>query len=230
MTQRVSTSAWLLLLAFVTAACGDTEAPTSPGANQAPSISISSSTAFGIAQLTTFTLTATASDPDGHPVAVTWTFSDGTTAAGTTVWRTLPVAATIDVVATVRDHLDATTTSNTVTIVVGTAAGDWSGTIDLSACEASTKTVTATLAQSGSAITGVIRFPEGLCETTGGVASIDGEDPGRIFAAGAVRLHAVAPPSIDVWFEGQVDATAMQISGTLQGTEPSGMPFALIRQ
>jgi hypothetical protein len=33
-----------------------------------------------------------------------------------------------------------------------------------------------------------------------------------------------------VWFEGQMDATAMQITGTLQGTEPSGMPFTLMRQ
>lgn len=219
-----------ILLACGAVACGDDEAtPTAP-ANQPPTIIISSSASFGIAQLTTFVFTATAADPDGNPISVTWSVGDDASGAGTTLWKTFSTAGTVDVVASARDHTGATTMSNVVTVTVGSATGTWSGTIDLAACEAGTKPVTATLSQAGSAITGTVSLPEGLCSPSSGTASIGPEEPGRMFGSGAMRIRVVVTPTVDVSFEGQMDITGQQVTGTLQGSEPSGMPFTLTKQ
>lgn len=220
----------LALVACGPVACNSNDpTPTTPG-NRAPTITIGGSAAFGIAQITTFVFSASASDPDANPVSVTWTFGDGTTGAGTTVWKTFASAGPREIVATVKDHLGATTTSNILAVTVGSAEGTWSGTIDLAACGAGTKPVEATLSQSGSAITGTVSLPEGLCSSSPGTMSIGSSDPGRMFGSGAVRLHVVIPPSIDVSFEGQMATTGQQITGTLQGSDPSGMAFTLTRQ
>ena len=217
-----------ILLACGTAACDD-DPPTTPD-NRAPQIAITASGSFGIAQLTTFVFTASVADPDGNPVTVTWSFGDGTSSAGTTVWKRFSDPGTIEAVATVKDHLGVTAASNVLSVTVGSVSGTWSGTVDLTACEAGSKPVTAELVQTGSTITGTVSLPEGLCSSASGSAAINTAEPGQMLGSGAARFRVVIPPAIDVSFEGQMDTTGLKLTGTLQGTDPSGLPFTLEKQ
>lgn len=219
----------LPLLAFGVAGCGDDDEPITAPGNQAPAILISTNASFGIAQLTTFTFGAAVSEPDGNPVTITWTFTDGTTGRGANLWRTFPVAGTIEVTATATDHLGASG-SNTVTVTVGSASGDWAGTIDLSSCDAGEKPMSAAMTQTGGAITGTLTFPEGLCSSTPITRPILQDDGTRMFASGAVRLHVALPGWPDASFQGQLATPGDQITGTFEGTDPLGLTFTLDRQ
>jgi hypothetical protein len=218
------------LLACAVAGCDNDSdvTPVTPGPNQSPAIAIASNTTFGIVDITTFAFNASAADPDGNPVTVTWSFTDGTTAAGLNVWRTFPSAITIDATATVRDHTGATATSNVLTLTVGTGTGTWSGTIDLSSCDAGTKAMVATLTQSRATLSGSVSFPAGLCTATPGTTTI-GADAGRILTSGAVKISGRVGSS-DVAVDGQMTTTGQEINGTVQVGDRTGIPFTLTRQ
>jgi hypothetical protein len=130
----------------------------------------------------------------------------------------------------VKDHLGVTAASNVVSVTVGSASGTWSGTVDLSACEAGSKPITAELSQTASTITGTVSLPEGLCSSASGSSPIGSAEPGQMLGSGGVRFRVVIPPAIDVSFEGQMDATGLKLTGTLQGTDPSGLTFTLDKQ
>jgi len=111
-------------------ACGGTPAaptpPTPPASsNHAPVGSVALSPAGApIAGATALTFTATASDPDGDAVSLSWQFGDGQTASGATVGHVFAEAGTYAVVLTASDSHGEATKLNTSVVVKG-LAGDW---------------------------------------------------------------------------------------------------------
>ena len=220
----------ITLACFSVAACdnNDDSTPVTPKANQPPAIAIASNTTFGITDLTTFLFSANAGDPDGNPITVTWTFSDGSTANGLNATKTFSGVQTIEAVATAKDHAGLSTTSNTITITLGTGTGAWAGTIDLSSCDAGTKGMAANLTQSRATLRGTISFPNGLCTGPGGTAQISA-DAGRILTSGGVRV-SVRVGASDVAIDGQMTTSGSEINGTVQVGDRTGIPFTLSRQ
>jgi PKD repeat protein len=230
MNRNATRLALIALLAFGSTGCDDNDPITNPGGNQAPLITISSNSTFGMAQITTFAFTAAVVEPNANPVSVKWTFSDGTVANGNNVWRRFEEPGSYEVFATATDHLGSSTNSTTGTFVVGTASGEWSGEMDLGPCGAGAKPISALLSQSGSVLTGTVSMPEGMCSSSGGTATIGSGDPGRVFGSGAVRLHIVVPGSVDASLAGQMGTDANTITGTLEDANASGISFTLNRQ
>src|SRR5204863_10170774 len=128
--------------------------------------------------------------------------------------------------ATATDHLGASSTSNAISVTVTTLSGEWSGTIDLSACEAGTKPISASLSQAGVAVTGVVSLPEGFCSPSPVTATIGAADKGRLSGGGAVHLHLVAS-GFDTSFDGQMDTAGQTIAATLQSGDLSGLTITL---
>lgn len=230
MNRYATRLALVALLACGSTGCDDNDPITNPGGNQAPLITIATNATFGMAQITTFAFAASVIEPNADPVTVTWSFSDGTVVSGNNVWRQFPEAGSYQVFATATDHLGSSSNSTTATILVGTAAGDWSGEIDLSNCGGGTKPISASLSQSGSVLTGTVSMPEGLCGTSGGTATIGTGDPGQLFGNGSIRLHIVVPGAIDASLAGQIGTDNNAITGTLEDANASGIPFTLNRQ
>lgn len=229
--------AGLLWTALFGVSCGGSgKTPTDPGttassSNRPPSISISVSRTFGMAQLATFAFTAAASDPDGDPVAVSWNFGDGTTASGTNATRTYVSSGVMSVVATASDNKGASTASSTLSVTVGSPSGQWTGTVDLNVClPGVVKPVSAALTQSGGSVTGSVELPQGLCSFLPGTAVTDPAEPGTIDASGAFRVRVKIPPFTDVYFEGQMDSTGRRITGGLRGSGHNGTPFVWNKQ
>ena len=217
-----------VVLACALAACDDNtiSTPGVPAANVAPVINIASNTSFGVAGITTFLFAANAGDPNGNPITVTWTFSDGTTAAGLNVARTFPAPTTIDAVATATDHLGLSTTSNPLSLTIATGTGTWAGTIDLASCEAGTKAMSAVLTQNRAILTGTISFPNGLCAGPGGSGPLV---DGRILTGGGVR-GTVRIGTTDVTIDAQMTTTGNEINGTVSFGDLTAIPIALTRQ
>ena len=120
------------------AACGggsSSSAPTSPStpstpapaANRAPVVnSINVTPSFGISELTSFTYSASASDPDGDPVSFAWDLA-GNAANGPNGSITFVGSGTAGFKVTISDGKGGTA-SDTRTITVGNATGTWRGT------------------------------------------------------------------------------------------------------
>ena len=238
MLRKQPVFAAIVVLGVSACGGGGSSTPTSPSTggggtvqNRSPSVSSTASATFGIAQLTTFSFTAAASDPDGDPVTVAWNFGDGTSGTGTSVTHAFTSGGTFTVVATASDNKGASTPSSGITLTVGGMSGQWSGTVNLSFClPGVVKSTTATLTQSGTSVTGTVTLAQGLCSFAPGSAPTDPAEPGTISATGAVRIRVKIPPFTDVYFQGQMDTTGRTITGGLQGSGHSGTPFVWNKQ
>jgi hypothetical protein len=112
----------------------------SPPENRPPTATLSvSPTGQAISGITTMTLTASATDPDGDPLTFAWQLGDGGTASGSTVSHRYDAEGTFPVSLTVSDGRGASTTANaTVTNATVTArslSGNWRETTFISGAQ-----------------------------------------------------------------------------------------------
>jgi hypothetical protein len=185
-------------------------------------------TQFGIAQLTQFTYSGSATDPDGDSLTYTWDFG-GASASGTSGIMTFPSGVTGTARLTVTDGKGATT-SDTRTFVVGSMTGTWSGTVDVTDCVGRVKPMAATLSQSQTTITGSMTLAEGLCSFGPGTAVTDPAEPGHIDTNGNVSIRIKIPPFTDVTFRGLMDQSGRRVAGGLYGSGHNGTPVVLDKE
>jgi hypothetical protein len=218
-------SAGLLVLPL--AACGSksggssgASSPTSPSAstNHAPAITaMSFSPAFGIMGLTSFSYSASASDPDGDAVSYVWDIA-GTPASGTGGTITFSNGGSGTARLTVTDAKGATAT-DTRGFVVGDMTGTW---------------VTATGPLSGT----VFHLQQSVVGTVTGSFTIPGigsgktdpAEPGHITERGTLTMRVKVTPFTDFTMKGTMGSSGETVNGSLQGSGFTGESFSLVKQ
>lgn len=216
------------LLAMV--ACGDKDSPTGPSGqppptpqtNRSPAInSVQVSPTFGIADLTVFNLSSTASDPDGDALSYSWSLG-GQTFAGANQQVIYyggaggPARATV----TVTDGKGGSTSGN-VDFVVGSMRGNWlvtGGPTEIVG-------MALTLSQSSAGIvTGTFNMP------LFGNGNTDPAEPGVINAQGQLRMRVKIGSFTDFTMSGTMDTTGVRITGDVRGSGFTGQPFVMVKQ
>jgi hypothetical protein len=207
-------------------ACGGgssdkTTTPTTPTppvqANRSPVInSISVNPTFGIAQITAFSFSGTASDPDGDQVSYAWNIS-GSTFSTSSATVTFSSGGTGLVTLTVSDGKGGTT-SDSRTFIVGTMAGSWKGSLN-------GVPITVSLTQPGA---GVIT---GTWSQTAGSGVLDPATVNKIDASGNVTMRfKVSQGSFnDFTITGTLDQTGVRFVGVANGSGFSGSPVVLTK-
>ncbi len=219
--------AFTVALSVAVAACGGGSSspgssgstPTAPStpvqANRAPVInSMNFAPAFGIAQLTQFSFNASASDPDGDPITYTWDVA-GNPFSGTNDRIVFSGGGNGTARVTVSDSKGATAT-DTRDFVVGGMTGTWRGTW-------SSWVFSSSLTQNGTAISG--DYSDQL-----GPGRLDPASPNTIDANGNIKLRYKQAIFSDFTFTGTMDATGRRITGVVNGSGASNVPFTMIKQ
>lgn len=217
-------SAAVVLISLL-AACAGGAGPNEPrqSSNAAPAIgSMSVSPAFGISQLTSFTMVSSASDPDNDALTYRWSYPGGTSqGASTSAVMTSDGATTVTL--TVTDARGASA-SSAQSITVGSMAGRWSGANHCGNFEF-------TFAQSGRVITGTGRALQPWCAVPVGTEfRTDPAEPGWIDAGGRVEIRYKVGPFIDAYMRGQMDTSGRRVTGGMFNSGFTGQPFTLTKQ
>jgi len=211
-----------ILATVATAACGgkgDGGTPTSPGGssngtNQAPSITAMSITDFGIQQLSVFSFSASATDPNGDSLTYTWDIA-GNAASGSSGTMIFSSGGSGAARVTVSDGKGGTVT-DARTFIVGSMTGTWRGSypgFDFAS----------NLTQSGSRITG--DYADQL-----GTGRLDPDYANTIDAEGNVVLRYKQGAFLDFTLRGRMDQTGRRISGGVHGSGYNGEPFTMTKQ
>jgi hypothetical protein len=229
-----------LVLALLGAACGGSDnSPSSPTAsNKNPTLaSVTVTPAFGVAYLTTFTFTASASDPDGDALAYVWTFVDGfrgqiATGSSATVQGTFQVAfpATgVKARLTVTDGNGGSAAAESTGFVVGSMSVDWR--VTSSKFPGVAMFYLHLTQDSQGRVTGEIR--DGGDSKLGATAP---DAPGQIDAQGRLTLLRLKFTSgMDVTINGQMQPDGIRVIGTFvnargatyNGVRLEGLPVTL---
>lgn len=179
-----------------------TNTPPPAQTNRSPSITALSMTAFGIQQLSTFTFSANATDPDGDPLSFSWDIA-GTQRSGTSGTLLFSTGGTGVARVTVSDGKGGTAIDSRE-FVVGSLTGRWNGTWN-------GFTFTTNLTQNnGGVITGDYVDQVGPCV-------LDPNSANTINSTGQIRLRYKGGPFTDFVFVGQMDATGRRVTGTVTG-------------
>ena len=194
-----------------------TQTPPPAPTNRSPVInSLSVAPSFGISELTLFTFSAAASDPDGDPVSYAWDLA-GSAGSGTNGTITLKGSGPAVMKVTVSDGKGGSV-SDTRTVTVGTATGTWRGNgVDLG-------TFTMVLVQTGARVTGTYSDPYF------GQGQIDPAQPGSINASGHIELRTKQSVFTDFTFKGDMDSTGRRIVGQIFGSGFNGEAFTMDKQ
>ena len=192
-------------------------APTTPTTptqqNRAPVInSMSVSPQFGIQQLTLFTFSANASDPDGDPLTYAWNIG-GASASGSSTTGTFSSGGTGTATVTVSDGRGGTVTDSR-TFVVGSASGNWSGSGQ------GLGSFSMRLTQSAGIITGT--YQDAI-----GAGHIDPAQPGTINSSGRIEMRVKQGPFTDWTFRGTMSQTGREINGQIFGSGFTGQAFVM---
>jgi PKD domain len=194
-----------------------TPQPPAVQTNRNPTIgSMNVTPGFGVSGVTSFAMTASASDPDGDALIYEWDFGDGTRALGTAFSKIYPGSGVATVRLTVTDGRAGSSTDSR-TITVGSMTGQWQGTVTLDAGQ--TGIASMALTQSGAVVTGAMNL-------AGFNGRTDPAQPGRIDSAGGVELRMKVDPFSDFTMRGTMDASGRRISGSVFGSGFNGQPFS----
>jgi Big-like domain-containing protein len=190
-------------------------APPVPPANRSPSITALTFTpGFGIATLTRFDYSASASDPDGDALTFTWDIA-GTPASGPSGSITFaPPGVSGTARVTVSDGKGGTAT-DTRTFVVGSGSGTWRGTWG-------GWVFTSNLTQNGTALTG--DYSDQL-----GPGRLDPAVANTIDANGNVKLRYKQSIFSDFTFTGRISSTGRTITGVVNGSGAVNVPFTMTK-
>jgi hypothetical protein len=215
----------LAVSGLLIAACGGGSTPAAPtppptaSTNRAPSVSATASPAFGVHGLTTFTIAATASDPDGDALTYAWTLGDGSIASSSSLTKVFNEGGSFTPSVSVTDGRGGTASAATAGVTVGSMSGTWRGT------QASLGNYALTLTQdTNGRVTGTYN------DTTFGSGQLDPASNNNINAQGAVELRVKQGRFIDWTFRGQMDQTGRRITGGIFGSGFSGHPFTIDKQ
>ena len=226
--MRSNTVAAIIVLGALVSACSGkssspsnttptsptTPTPTTP-VNHAPAITAMSITpSFGIAQLTQFSFSGSASDPDGDAVSFAWDVA-GNPFTGTSGTITFSSGGNGTATLTVTDSHGATATDSR-TFVVGSATGTWNGTFG-------SWIFTSHLTQAATLITG--DYSDQL-----GPGRLDPAVANTIDASGNVKLRYKQAVFSDFTFTGTMDATGRRITGVVNGSGYVNTPFTMTKQ
>jgi hypothetical protein len=218
-------AALCVLYSLIAAACGSSStSPAQPTAvtqtNRPPIInSVTVSPSFGISQLTQFSMTASASDPDGDPVTIQWNFGDGSGATGNAFSKTYNSTGVATVFVTATDS-KGSSSNDSRTVTVGGMAGTWIGT----SISNSLPVFGMGLTQSGGTVVGT--FTDG--RNTGQVGPTGA--PGVITTSGAVTLRIKIAPFSDFTMTGNMEASGRRVTGTISGSGFNGQSFTMDKQ
>jgi hypothetical protein len=217
----------LISCLVLTSACGGGKSspstPTTPTTptppvqqNRAPVInSMTLSSAFGMSQLTTFSYSASATDPDGDTVTYTWDLA-GTPANGASGTVVFNGSGTGTVRVTVSDGRGLTATDSR-TVTIASATGTWRGS------GASLGTFTMNLQQNGPVVTGTYSDSEGS-------GQIDPAQPGSVNAQGHLEMRIKQGRYTDWNFKGDIDQSGRRITGQIFGSGFNGQAFTMDKQ
>lgn len=184
--------------------------PTPP-ANKVPVISnVAVTPVFGVAQLTTFTYSASASDPDNDPVTYQWDLL-GTARTGSSGTIIFPGDANGSVRVTVTDGKGGSATDSR-SVTVGSMAGRWTGSGVILG------DFSMQLTQTGPVVTGSITNVLGTGNTPSDL-------PGSIDSLGVLQIRLKQAPFIDYTFKGQMDQSGRRVTGTIHGSGFNGQAF-----
>lgn len=171
---------------------------------------------FGIAMLTSFAMTASATDPDGDSVTFDWDLGDGSRASGAGVSKTYLTGGLATITLTISDGRGGTATDRR-TITVGSLGGSWAGTQNFGGNNNQTSTMQ--LTQVGGVVTGTM--------VLGGFAGrTDPAQLGRIDSNGSFEIRWKVDPFLDFTMRGQMDPSGNRISGGTFGSGFAGEPFS----
>lgn len=226
---RLDSRATSLIIGFAICAaqaCGGSSggpAAPSPSTNRVPTVSaISVTPAFGISQVTRFSLLASGSDPDGDPLNYLWSFPGGT-ASGPSASATITGAGSTLVSLNVTDPRGGSAAASR-SITLGSMTGRWRG-------ENRCGDFEFTFTQNGTRVTGSGRALQRWCNVANGSEfRTDPAEPGRIDANGRVEIRYKVGVFIDAYMRGQMDSTGRRVTGGMFNSGFNGDPFTLIKQ
>jgi hypothetical protein len=164
---------------------------------------------FGISEVTSFSGSASANDPDGDSVSYNWQVGS-TSLSGSNFTSAIRGDGNVSVLLTVSDGRgqQATDTRN---VTVGSMNGTWTFAITGSC----TGQFQMTFTQTGSNITGTSFYPQTLCGVpTGTRGRTDPAVVNSIDANGNVVVREKADVFSDWTFRGVMDASGRRITGT----------------
>lgn len=212
---------------------GNTGTPLSPSSNRNPAITnVSVTPTFGVSGLTNFSMSATASDPDGDSLSYQWTFA-GSSASGPSANANLSGDGAVTVRLSVTDGRGGSAT-DARDVTIGNMSGRWSF-IFTGVCNPSVPTVlpVLTLTQAGSVVTGDLVSPAAWCNVPAGQSGrLDPAAPARISATGAFTGGRLKIGSyLDTFLDGQMDSSGRVITGTTRSqSSNSTNTFRMVKQ
>lgn len=175
--------------------------------------------AFGIADLTVFNFSSTASDPDGDALTYSWNIA-GSTFPGSNVQLLFGGSGgNTRGTVTVSDGKGGTA-SGSVDFIIGSMRGTWT---IVGGPDVLLGTVFTLNQNPAGIVTGTFEIP------AIGPGNTDPAEPGRITAAGELTMRVKVGIFTDFTMTGTMDTTGTMITGSLRGSGFTGQPFVMLK-